>query len=138
MKWRPVGQPAEKPMENEMLWTSLAQQTEETEGQTLVHCNYVSKKEYPNGGWVNIFATTFLVNADTGEHIQLAQAMNIPVAPARHFFNRPGELKQFTLLFPRVPKFWKRFHLIEEAGPDSFQVKDIDRNDQGVYRVSLT
>ena len=31
------------------------------EAQTIVHCNYVSKRKYVNGGWVNIYPTTYLV-----------------------------------------------------------------------------
>lgn len=139
MKWHPLGEPEEKPMENEMLWTFLALEGQETEGQTLIHCRYVSQDRYKNGGWVNIYKSTFLVNTDTRDMLAMTQAFNVPVHPARHFFKEAGQLKQFTLLFPPVPRHWGRFHLLEiaESG-GGFRVCDIKRNDSGVYRVELS
>jgi hypothetical protein len=137
MSWKPVGENAEKPLSNELLWTALALQAMETEGQTLIHCRYVSKKKYRNGGWVNILPTTYLINADTGERLTLVQAMDIPVSPDRHVFGRAGEWKSFTLLFPRIPAFWKRFHFVEVAGVGGFSVRDMIRNEKGVYHLVL-
>jgi len=139
MKWHPLGEPDEKPMANEMLWTALALEAQQAEAQTLVHCSYVSQDKYKNGGWVNIYKSTFLVNPDTKDMLALAQAYNVPVSPARHYFKEAGQLKQFTLLFPQVPKHWKRFHLLEVADKGGgFRVTDITRNDRGVYQVQLT
>lgn len=139
MKWHPLGEPDEKPMANEMLWTALALEAQQAEAQTLIHCSYVSQDKYKNGGWVNIFPSTFLVNPDTKDMLALAQAYNVPVSPARHYFKEAGQLKQFTLLFPQVPKHWKRFHLLEVADKGGgFRVTDITRNDRGVYQVQLT
>ena len=139
MKWHPLGEPDEKPMANEMLWTALALEAQQAEAQTLIHCSYVSQDKYKNGGWVNIYKSTFLVNPDTKDMLALAQAYNVPVSPARHYFKEAGQLKQFTLLFPQVPKHWKRFHLLEVADKGGgFRVTDITRNDRGVYQVQLT
>ena len=139
MKWYPLGEPEEKPMANEMLWTALALQAQETEGQTLVHCKYVSQDKYQNGGWVNIYQSTYLVNSDTNDMLVMAQAYNVPISPAKHYFKQAGQLKQFTLVFPRVPKHWKRFHLLEVADSGGgFRVSDITRNESGVYHVQLS
>ncbi|MBM3431681.1 MAG: hypothetical protein FJX92_01590 [Bacteroidetes bacterium] len=139
MKWYPFGEREEKSMENEMLWTSLALAGQEAEGQTLIHCKYVSTNKYKNGGWMSIYKTTFLVNADTKDMLKLVQAFDVPVSPAKHFFKQAGQLKQFTLLFPSVPKHWKRFHLLEVAdGGGEFRVSDITRNDFGVYHVQVS
>jgi hypothetical protein len=138
MQWYHLGDFEEKPMENEMLWTSLAFEAQATEGQTMVHCKYVSQDKYENGGWVNIYKTTFLVNPDTKDMLPLAQAYNVPVSPARHYFKQAGQLKQFTLLFPQVPRHWKRFHLLEVAEKGGFRATDITRNDSGVYHVQLS
>ena len=139
MKWYPLGEPDEKPMANEMLWTALALEAQQAEAQTLIHCSYVSQDKYKNGGWVNIYKSTFLVNPDTKDMLALAQAYNVPVSPARHYFKEAGQLKQFTLLFPQVPKHWRRFHLLEVADKGGgFRVTDITRNDRGVYQVQLT
>ena len=138
MTWRPVSDDELKPLENEMLWSFLAQQAEESEGQTFLYCRYVSKYMYANGGWVNIDESTYLENADTGDRLELTNAIGIPVGPHRHYFKKPGELKQFLLLFPKVPKFWKSFHLVERAGAGSFRVRDIERNSSGIYHIQLT
>lgn len=137
MKWKPVDNDADKPLENEMLWAQLANKANEDEGQTLLHCRYVSKHKYANGGWMNIDEDTYLENADTGEKLELFQAIGVPLAPDKHYFKKAGELKQFVLLFPRVPRFWKSFHLIEQGGAGSFRVRDIPRNDTGVYQIQL-
>jgi hypothetical protein len=118
--------------------TTLQQLKEDfnEEAQTLVHCNYVSKRKFINGGWVNIHSTTYLEHND--ETISLLHAENIPMAPGMHMFKRPGELKKFTLVFPRIPKEWKRFNLIEECPSGSgFLVTNIERNNTGIYEVSL-
>ncbi len=108
----------------------------EEEAQTIVHCRYISKTKYINGGWVNIYPTTYLVNGE--ERITLLYADNIPMAPACHQFSHPGELKWFTLIFPAIPKDWKQFNLIEECGAHTgFTVSNIRRNNQGVYEVFL-
>lgn len=139
MNWKPLGEREEKPLENEMLWSQLANEALNIEGQTIVHCRYISTDKFKNGGWVNICKSTFLVNADTKDFLALAKAINIPVNPGRHFFKTPGQIKQFTLLFPHVPKFWKCFHLVELVkGGAGFKVKDIERNATGVYQIDLT
>ncbi len=139
MNWRPLGEPEEKPMENAMLWTALAFQAQASEAQTLIHCRYVSQKKYLNGGWMNIYKTTYLVNVDTKDMLKLVQAYNVPFSPARHYFKQAGQLKQFTLLFPQIPRHWKRFHLLEVADAGGgFRVSDITRNESGVYHIELT
>lgn len=106
------------------------------EGQTIVHCRYVSKTKYINGGWVNIHPTTFLVRED--ETLPLLHAENIPMAPGMHMFKRPGEIKHFTLIFPAIPKEWKAFSFIEECSSGAgFVVRNMTRNDSGVYNIFL-
>jgi len=112
MTWRPVDDDELKPLENELLWEHLAEKAANSDGQTMLYCRYISKTYY--------------------QHV-----IGIPLAPFRHNFNKPGELKCFTLLFPKVPKYWKSFHLVERAGAGSFRVRDIHRNDSGIYIVQL-
>ena len=104
------------------------------DGQTIVHCSYVSKNKYANGGWVNIYPTTYLVHQK--EKIQLLHADNIPMAPQIHAFKNAGELKHFTLIFPPVPNDWETFSLIEKSESHSgFIVANIKRNNSGVYEI---
>jgi hypothetical protein len=106
------------------------------EGQTIVHCRYVSKTKYINGGWVNIHPTTFLVRED--ETLPLLHAENIPMAPGMHMSKKPGEIKHFTLIFPAIPKEWAAFSFIEECrSGGGFVVRNMTRNDSGVYNIFL-
>ena len=106
------------------------------ESQTIVHCNYVSKRKYVNGGWVNIYPTTYLVHHN--EKLQLLHAENIPMALQMHVFKRVGELKHFTLIFPSIPKDWETFSLIEKSdGQSGFIVSNIKRNNSGIYEIAL-
>jgi hypothetical protein len=106
------------------------------DGQTVVHCNYVAKRKYINGGWVNIYPTTYLVNNNT--KLQMLHAENIPVAPKSYVFKNAGELKQFTLFFPVIPKDWEEFSMVEQCdSDDGFVVKNIKRNNSGVYELAI-
>jgi hypothetical protein len=60
---------------------------ETPERQTIIHCYYVASPIYVNGGWMNIFPTTILVNTDTRESLQLISAINVPMSPAKFFSN---------------------------------------------------
>jgi hypothetical protein len=108
------------------------------DGQTLIHCSYVSKEMYVNGGWVNIYPTTYL-QSDTGSMISMLDAQSIPLAPEKYYFTRCGQLKQFTLLFPKTPADWQTFDLIEKTNTgNGFVVKQIPVNDSGIYHVHLS
>lgn len=108
------------------------------EGQTIIHCRYVSKSMYINGGWVNIHPTTYLRNRSTGACLQLEYSEYIPVAPAKYYFSNSGELKNFTLYFPAVPDHWTEFDFVEQSGTEEgFVFRNISRNKTGVYSIQL-
>lgn len=122
----------------ELTWKELADSHRSEEGQTIIHCHYVSKKKYLNGGWVNIFRTTYLYGPDGQERISLSQALNIPYAPNKHFFKKVGELKCFTLVFPLLPKHWEWFSLREQSdNGDGFVYRKIVRNETSVYVIDI-
>jgi len=127
---------ATPPVDQEL--ESLVQNVDE-DRQTIIHCRYVSKSKYINGGWVNIWPSTYLTDADSQEEIEMLFAFQIPLSPNRYYFERAGQVKRFTLLFPGLPKNWKRFHFREHTPTgDGFTVKDILRNNSGVYQIELT
>lgn len=113
-------------------------QNVEEQGMTIIHCRYTSKTIYVNGGWVNIFKTCYLVNP-LGGKLQLLHSENIPVAPDRHFFQRKGQMKRFTLYFPSIPESWEVFDFMEDTGngKTGFTVHGLKRNKIGVYEVTL-
>ena len=104
--------------------------------QTTVFCNYISKSKYKNGGWVNIYPTTYLVRDN--ESLPLLHALNIPVAPNKHHFQKAGHYKRFVLIFPPVPKSWKSFDFVEACDTnEGFFVENISRNNSGIYEIQL-
>jgi hypothetical protein len=104
---------------------------------TIVHCTYYSSPLYRNGGWVHISKTTYLQHPLSKEKVQLLHALNIPLAPSKHYFTRCGEYFPFTLIFPKLPTDWLTFDLVEVAAAGGFCVKNISRNESGIYRVSI-
>ncbi len=105
---------------------------------TIIHCRYKSKPIYVDGGWVNIWPTTYLTNHDPKCTFKLLQAYNIPIAPDKHIFQQKGQVLIFTLFFPALPKDWDQFDLIEKTGDSNgFMVSRINRNQTGIYRVNL-
>ncbi len=84
-------------------------------GRTFMHCTFTSQPEYIDGGWLNIFPTTYLVNWETGKKVRMEFALDIPVAPKCHFFRRVNEQIRFTLIFPKLPADSQTFTLIEES-----------------------
>lgn len=139
-KWKPVSdsEPGFFYSEEEQLLINLIDGGLAESARTILHCKYVSKKEYVNGGWVNIHPTTYLWNRDTDDKLPLEFALYIPVAPRCHFFKKSGEIKNFSLVFPKVPPSWRHFTLVEHTPKEcGFVVYDIERNNSGVYKVDI-
>ena len=118
--------------------TRLIKSVEE-ESYTLLHCKYYAPDKYPFGGWVMIHKTTYLVETNNvGESIEMLHAINIPYAPQKHFFKMHGEVLNFVLVFPKIPKHWTAFDLNEEASlGNGFKIQEIRRNLSGIYRVQI-
>ena len=109
------------------------------ESQTTIHCNYVSKHKYINGGWLNIYATTYLSSTTTNNtDLELQHVENVPIAPNKHFFTKVGDHKRFTLYFPAIPKDWETFDLVEKTNTgNGFVIKNIHRNNNGIYEIFI-
>lgn len=110
------------------------------ESCTIVHCTYIASDKYVNGGWVNIFPTTILEpNDNSFQQLPLLHAINIPVAPKKHYFKNKGDVLRFTLYFPAIPANWKTFSLIEiiDSGGIGLSASAILRNNTGVYNVIM-
>jgi len=83
-------------------------------------------------------ASCHLVSAVSTEKLALIKAINIPMAPARHYLKRKGDCLNFTLIFPRVPDDWTVFHFREPSvSGDGLSISHIARNTSGVYRLRI-
>jgi hypothetical protein len=117
---------------------SLNEFCPEESGVTIVHCRYVATDKYVNGGWINIWPSTYLQCSASGDTLDLMHAIEIPLAPERHYFRKAGQVKRFTLVFPKVPEHWECFDFREQAGFSSgFIVEGIQRSSSGVYHIHL-
>ena len=105
---------------------------------TILSCTYVAPNNYVNGGWINIYPTTYLINPITNIQLPLLHAINIPFAPEKFYFSNKGDVKRFLLYFPALPKYWNFFHLIEKVEDSSgFSVYSIQRNETGLYDIFI-
>lgn len=115
-------------------WVSVP----EEEKQTIIHCTHYAEPRFLLGGWINISPKTYLKSKDSKDILPLVQAIGVPVAPDKHFYNGHHESLQFTLLFKGLPRNWSSFSFIEEAKEGKqFVINDIPRNELGVYKIRL-
>lgn len=66
-----------------------------------------------NGGWVRIEPGTFIRPINTGKQLTLVQAVNIPIAPSKHWFKNIRECLYYTLYFPALPTDTEVIDIIE-------------------------
>ena len=89
---------------------------------TRIDFAYRSSPKYIKGGWVQIDRETFIRPVNTGMRLTLVQAVNIPIAPKKHWFKMVGEYLYYTLYFPKLPDGVVAIDIIEReaARPHNF------------------
>ncbi|MCX7743022.1 MAG: hypothetical protein N2167_00510 [Flavobacteriales bacterium] len=90
-----------------------------SEKNTIIHIMYYAQPEFINGGWVRIQPETFIRKSDTDEILPMREALYIPISPNKHEFQHYKENLSFQLVFPPIPKSWKKIDLIEKEPGDS-------------------
>ena len=100
-----------------------------------VHCYFDNPHD---GSLIRIWKTTFLMDFVSGTRSKLVHAENISFAPVWTLI--PDEVTfSFLLIFSSLPKSCTQFDLIEEIPqPGGFHVKNIQRNQQDVYHITLS
>jgi hypothetical protein len=97
---------------------------------TRIDFTYISPKHYANGtSWVQIYGNAYIRPSGSDKKYSLIRAINIPIAPNKHFFQRSGQVLQFTLLFPALPKTVTQIDIIEKLAAGSYF---------NFFRVALT
>jgi hypothetical protein len=101
-----------------------------SENKTIIQMKYYASPQFFNGGWVCIEPETFIRQSDTDETLPMIEAVNIPVSPKKHYFKHHLESLSFQLIFPPIPKHWKKIDLIEKEPGDAtfFNFYGIDLN----------
>jgi hypothetical protein len=91
-----------------------------TDGYTRIDFSYRSPDHYMNGGWISMDAGCYIQPAGTEERYGMIEAIGIPIAPKKHYFNRSGEFFTYTLVFPGLPKSVTKINIIEKEAPGNF------------------
>lgn len=85
---------------------------------TRIDFIYYPKPCYINGGWVEIAKNTFIRTVGSKQQLKLVKAINIPIAPTKHYFKSVKEFLCYTLYFPPIPKETAFIDIIEKEVPD--------------------
>jgi hypothetical protein len=86
---------------------------------------------------IRIWRTTFLIDKTSSARAGLLHAENISIAPQWTMI-ADGITFHFLLIFASLPKSCERFDLIEQiAQPGGFHIKDILRNKEDVYHITI-
>ncbi len=86
---------------------------------TRIDFIYYTNPKYVNGGWIQIAQKTFIRTVGSMERLTLVNAVNIPIAPTKHYFKSTKDFLCYTLYFPPVPKETKAIDIIERLGGDN-------------------
>jgi hypothetical protein len=87
---------------------------------TRVDFVYIAPKKYINGGWIQIDSGCYIRPIGSEVRYKLVSAINIPLAPSKYYFKNKGQVHQFTLLFPALPKRVKQIDIIERLAEGTF------------------
>ena len=91
-----------------------------TDEYTRIDFIYKAPTHYINGGWVQMDRNCFIRRVGCETRYTLIQAINIPISPTKHYFNRSGEYLRYTLLFPALPKNTCKIDIIEKEAPGTY------------------
>jgi hypothetical protein len=87
---------------------------------TRIDFVYISPRKYINGGWIQLDSGCYIRPIGSQVHYKLVSAINIPLAPAKYYFKSKGQVHQFTLVFPALPKNVKQIDIIESLAEGTF------------------
>jgi hypothetical protein len=82
-------------------------------GDELTRVDFMYRNPYDYSGWIQISRNSFIRVAGSQVKLGLVKAVNIPIAPTKHFFKRKGDYLAYTLYFPALPKGTKKIDIIE-------------------------
>ncbi len=87
---------------------------------TRIDFVYIAPKKYINGGWIQIDSGCYIRPIGSVQRYKLVQAINIPIAPTKYIFKSKGQVHQFTLLFPALPKIVKQIDIVEKLADGTY------------------
>jgi hypothetical protein len=99
-----------------------------------VHCYFDNPTE---GALIRIWNSTFLMDAGSTSKSKLVHTENISLAPQWTLIP-DFTMYTFLLIFTSLPKACTQFDLIEQIPqPGGFHVKNIPRNQNDIYHITI-
>jgi hypothetical protein len=86
---------------------------------TKIDFIHYASRIYDQGGWVQIQKQTFIRPLGTELELTMLQAINVPVAPVKHYYRNKFDYLAYTLIFPALSKDVKAIDIIEMELPGS-------------------
>lgn len=80
---------------------------------TRIDFIYYARSYYINGGWIQISKDTFIRPCGSESKFKLLKAVNIPIAPVKHYFKSTKDILCYTLYFLALPKGITKIDIIE-------------------------
>lgn len=93
---------------------------EMTDDYTRIDFIYRSSMIWDNGGWIQMDKDAYIQPVGSVRRYRLVKAVNIPIAPIKHYFKRKGEYHTYTLIFPPLPEGTSKIHIIEKEAPGNY------------------
>jgi len=100
-------------MKNKTIETTEILRIENEDDFTRIDFICYAPTRYINGGWVEILKDTFIRPVGTTHKLTLVKAVNIPIAPKKHYFRSKRDMLCYTLYFPPLPKGTTSIDIIE-------------------------
>jgi hypothetical protein len=112
------------------------------EDYTRIDFIHYANQNCIKGGWVQIVGNMFIHITGCMGRLPLIKAINIPIAPNKHWYKSENDRLHFTLLFPAIPKSTTHIDIIEKEGGDStyfnFYGVSMSRVNKSVIRICNT
>lgn len=93
---------------------------ERTDEHTRIDFIYRAPDKYINGGWIQMDSNAYISPVGSSTKYRLLQAINIPIAPLKHYFKHKGEFHTYTLIFPALPRETEKINIIEKEAPGTY------------------
>jgi len=119
-----VAQTIVKPVVGAKSHSSLSiQRVERSALSTII---YLSVKNQTTGGWFCADRNIYIENAENeADRYDILQSEGIPTCPERHQFSKQGEVLNFKLFFPVLPKGIIKINLVEDCADACFFFNEV-------------
>ncbi|TSA38734.1 MAG: hypothetical protein D4R64_01980 [Porphyromonadaceae bacterium] len=99
--------------------TLTIEKIEFSENQTLIFLSIENQKT-EGEAWFCADEKIYIKNTQGTEMYYMTKSEGIPTCPEKYKFNKPGEVLQFKLIFPKIPANIKEIDIVENCTDNCF------------------